>query len=204
MNVPKRGQTAAATLNPALIKRMVDRFPHGRGWKTFQARELLRATAPETARRPLAWGTVSKALGSSAGIYVFLFSKRLFADAFSFDLHGPSSQHKPRRIRFQATTSTLPSPIRGNFAAYVGRSANLGDRLRLHFHATKNTTSAQVRKALEACRNLKPHAAIDFMLNHATVAYCTIPGDKNVANRDIIEVALWAKYRTPFNIKSER
>ena len=98
----------------------------------------------------------------------------------------------------------LRLPIEGYIVAYVGRSSNLAHRLPLHFHATRNTSAAQVRKALEECLHLDAPAARDFMLQHAVVAYCPIPGDQNVANRDIIEVALWAEYTTLFNIKSER
>lgn len=46
-------------------------------------------------------------------------------------------------------------------------------------------------------------AAVTFMLDHASLAYCVLDGDENVANRDILEVALCALFRAPFNIKSE-
>ncbi len=73
----------------------------------------------------------------------------------------------------------------------------------LHFHGTKATTSAQVRESLCRCMRFGTRKAIDFMLKHGMIAHYTMPGRANVANRDIIEVALWAQYRAPFNVKSE-
>jgi hypothetical protein len=191
-----------ATLNHPLIERVIEAFPDGDDWTTFECCDLVAANPKQRSRRLLSWNRVSTS--ADAGVYAFLFPKRLFRASCTLVLYGPSTKGRPRQISFQLNASALPSPIEGHFVAYVGRSASLSHRLRLHFHATKKTSTAQVRKALEGCLHLKGHAARDFMLQHATVAYCRIPGDENVANRDIIEVALWAKFCTPFNIKSER
>ena len=89
-------------------------------------------------------------------------------------------------------------------SAYVGRSANLLDRVQGHFSLSKKSTLAQVQYGLVNSKTCSARAdAVRFMLDHATLAYVVLDGPVNVANRDVIEVALWAKYMTPFNIKSE-
>jgi hypothetical protein len=98
----------------------------------------------------------------------------------------------------------LKAPIRGHFVAYVGRAADLDKRLRSHFYLTKKpTTNEQVQRVLRDSLRYGKLETIEFMLQHGSIAYCFLPGTTNVANRDIVEVALWAIYRSPFNIKSE-
>jgi hypothetical protein len=195
-------QPAAATLSPSMIRRVIKGLPNDSIWRRFRARTLIPKKSSKTQRHShrLAWDNVSKGLNNSAGVYMFLFPRRVFPRTFRFNLHGPSK----KKIPFKVTMSVLPHARPRWFAAYVGRSSNLRNRLPLHFHNSKNTTAAQVRKAVEECHGLNSRAAVNFMLDHAMVYYCPMPGKRNVANRDIIEVALWAKFRTPFNIKSER
>ena len=198
------GATPPVRLDHALIQRVIDAFPDGKGWSAFHCCDLMEGESKEKSTRRLAWDGLQNAPDTSAGVYAFLFPTRVFPGSSLLHLHGPSVKGRPRRIAFQLKVRALPQPLEGTFVAYVGRSASLRDRLPLHFHATKKTSAAQVRKALEACLGVNARTARDFMLAHARVAYCRIPGDRNVANRDIIEVALWAKFCTPFNIKSER
>ena len=88
--------------------------------------------------------------------------------------------------------------------AYVGRSANLLDRVQGHFSLSRKSTLALVQYGLVNSQTCSTRAdAVRFMLDNATLVYSVLNGAVNVANRDVIEVALWAKYMTPFNIKSE-
>jgi hypothetical protein len=191
-----------ASLNSEAIDRAIKGFPSKAGWKMQRCNEL-EHTLWRSLRR-LDWPETESDLNDEAGLYAFLFPVSAFPHSIKFRLHGPSKKNKARRIPFNVTPSHQLKPFPGHFVAYVGRTIKLRSRLKQHFHATKTTTSAQVRESLRRSMEFSRNVAIDFMIRKATIAYLAMPGDANVANRDIIEVALWAKYRTPFNIKSER
>jgi hypothetical protein len=186
----------AATLDISLINEAIQAFPEGAGWTTLACLDL-RSTANHRRRD---WKCI-QSLNRQAGLYAFLLPRAKFRNRYKFRLHGPAK----RRLPFAFSADDLPSATKAHFVAYVGRTSNLLSRFKLHFHATKKTTAAQVRKALIECGFVKnTRQAIDFILQHGLIVFCRVPGNENVANRDIIEVALWAKYRCPFNIKSER
>jgi hypothetical protein len=134
------------------------------------------------------------------GVYAFIFPGDLFSAPRRIELHSPRKQTIPFEF-LSHSELLLPD---GRMVVYVGRSANLLDRIRGHFGLGENSTLTQVRNGLvnaKICKNNRD--AVLFMLAHATLAYTELDGPINVANRDVIEVALWAKYMTPFDIKSE-
>jgi len=188
--------TKAATLDSLLIVEAIRTFPRGAGWTPLVCRDLLLAGG----RGKRSWKCV-RDLDGKAGLYAFLLPSAPFRKRYRFRLHGPAK----RRLPFAFSSRGLPIVSKNFFVAYVGRTSNLLSRLKLHFHLTKGSTAAQVRKALVECRFAgSARLAIDFILRNGLIVYRVVPGNENVANRDIIEVALWAKYRCPFNIKSER
>jgi hypothetical protein len=90
--------------------------------------------------------------------------------------------------------------------AYVGRSHKLRWRLSRHFGTADKTTVTQVRDGLvRSGVRTSIGAAVEFMRTHATIVYHggELSGDMNTANRDIVEVSLFGRYRSPFNIKAE-
>ncbi|MFC4314484.1 hypothetical protein ACFPN2_35790 [Steroidobacter flavus] len=188
--------SAPARLNADLIQQVIQSFPCDGGWQEL-ACSILR---PDRAAKR-SWTSVSAELSGQAGLYAFLFPRTQFSRTFTFELDGPAK----RKIPFGFCVEDLPVVAKDYFVAYVGRSANLLQRLQWHFQSWEESTAAQVRKALIRCGYVRSvEEAVDFMIQHGKVVYRRMPGDENVANRDIIEVALWATYRCPFNIKSER
>jgi len=186
----------ASTLNADLIQRVIKSFPCDEGWRELACRFL----RPDGARKR-SWTGISMDLSGQADLYAFLFPKARFPRSLTFDLDGPAK----RKIPFRFCVEDLPTVMNDYFVAYVGRSSNLLNRLQWHFQGSEQSTAAQVRKALIKCGYVGGvNDAVDFMIQHGRIVYRCMPGDENVANRDIIEVALWAGYRCPFNIKSER
>jgi len=191
-----------AELDKELIENVISGFPDSGGWSLIRCAEIARHPS-DTSHSPN-WNLLLERIGPEAGLYAFLLPKSEFNEPFTFQLYGPRKNGEARRVPFKVDVKYLDSVLGDRFVAYVGRSANLRKRLQWHFHATKNSTAAQVREALCHARQCEIRDALRFMVEHACVAYYRLPGDLNVANRDIVEVALWAKYLSPFNIKSER
>jgi hypothetical protein len=186
----------AATLNASLINEAIRTFPTGAGWTHLICRDLI----SDAGRGKRSWKCIWE-LDGKAGLYAFLLPRSLFQRRYTFQLDGPAR----RKLPFAFSARDLQAVHKKYFVAYVGRTSNLLSRLQLHFHATEKSTAAQVRKALVSCGYVEsPELALDFILQNGLIVYRILEGDDNVANRDIVEVALWAKYKCPFNIKSER
>jgi hypothetical protein len=182
----------SATLQPALIEGILGGFPDNEGWCLIPANRLL-------GKRGTCDWTPLRHLNGQGGVYAFLFPADLFANSHTITLDGPNG----RLIPFSFAAKDVP-PTSGRLVSYVGRAANLLQRFRWHFGLAKRNTGAQVQYGLVKCGKCQDrYAAVRFMLDNAPVAYCVLDGDGNVANRDIIEVALSARFRAPFNIKSE-
>lgn len=187
-----------AKLDPALVRAIVDGFPGTSCWQTMACSELTGSkTAIKNGKRDWSPLVHCKAKG---GVYAFIFPSHTFNTARRIDLHSPNKQTIP--FEFSSHPDLLLTD--GRMVVYIGRSANLLDRIQGHFGIREDSTLAQVRKGLQRsgiCSD--PKEAVRFMLEHASLAYTVLEGPVNVANRDVIEVALWAKFMTPFNIKSE-
>jgi hypothetical protein len=183
-----------AKLDPTLVSNIVADFPNTQYWQSLACADLIK---PKQATRD--WAPL-KHCEKKGGVYAFIFPNHLFRTPCRIKLHSPSKQ----TIIFEFSSHPdllLPD---GRMVVYIGRSANLLDRIQGHFGLIEKSTLAQVRNGLVnsgICGDLTE--AVRFMLEHATLAYTKLDGPINVANRDVIEVALWAKYMTPFNIKSE-
>ncbi len=189
-----------AVLDAGLIEEVVHSFPDSGRWRQTLCKRLRDPRKTDTNRRR--WELLNDADGKG-GLYAFLVPSQFFNRHRHIRLHGPSTREIS--FSFSAEGTRLVGDDDDQFIIYVGRSTNLLGRLKGHFSLAEKSTVAQVRKGLfnsGICKD--SHAAVSFMLNHATIAWHVLDGDKHVANRDIIEVALWAKFMSPFNIKSER
>ncbi len=134
------------------------------------------------------------------GVYAFLFPEVHFAEDRQIQLDGPAR----RLIPFHFSTRNHP-PVGGYFVAYVGKASNLLQRLQWHFNLAQSTTVAQVQFGLiKSGISRDRHEAVEFMLQHGQIVYREFSGDTHVANRDLIEMSIFAKFAPPFNIKSER
>jgi hypothetical protein len=187
-----------ARLDPARVRKVADAFPTSLDWQRLLCTSLRRqgSRGDDPARD---WSPL-KHCNKKGGLYAFLFPSLLFKAPRRIKLDGPSR----RKIEFEFHADENLILPDGSFVAYVGRTSTLLVRLKLHFSLAKVNTGAQVQYGLVKCRIAKNRReAALFMLKHASIAYAILDGDAHVANRDIIEVALWSRYMTPFNIKSE-
>lgn len=194
-----------ARLDPVRVREIVAGFPKPDDWKLLKCSDLKRpgsTTIPsERIWKPL------KECKEQGGVYAFIFPGDIFSarkQPRPIDLHAPMVDGEKRAIPFGVETHPDLLLADGRMVVYIGRSANLLDRVQGHFGAGEKSTLTQVRNGLVnsgVCKGRE--GAVDYMLEHATLAYILLPGDENVANRDIVEVSLWGKYMTPFNIKSE-
>lgn len=187
-----------AKLDPAGVRKIVKGFPKATYWQSLDCAELVKSKRAE-ANGTRDWSPL-RHCKEKGGVYAFIFPGNLFSTTCRIHLHSPNKQTIP--FEFSSHPELLLSD--GRMVVYVGRSANLLDRIQGHFGLRENSTLTQVRNGLvnaKICKNNRD--AVLFMLEHATLAYTELDGTINVANRDVIEVALWAKYMTPFNIKSE-
>lgn len=191
-----------ARLDPALVRTIVAGFPNAPIWQSLGCAELVRTNrAKTTGTRD--WAPLRNC-EHKGGLYAFLFPGHLFRAPQRIALHAPQKNKSRQTIQFEFSSHAdllLPD---GRMVAYVGRSANLLNRINGHFSLREKSTLAQVQYGLANCKTCSDRAdAVRFILEHATLAYTVLDGPNNVANRDVIEVALWGKYMTPFNIKSE-
>ena len=187
-----------AKLDPALVRKIVMGFPESPDWQSLNCAELVQsARAKKLKTRD--WSPLDHCKGIG-GVYAFIFPAHLFSVPRRIELHSPNKQ----TITFEFSSHPELLLPDGRMAIYIGRSANLLDRIQGHFGLSKVSTLAQVQFGLYKSGMCSSRAeAVLFMLKDATLAYTVLDGPINVANRDVIEVALWAKYMTPFNIKSE-
>lgn len=188
--------TPEARIDLIKVRRLAEDFPNG----DWQQIHCLRLHAP-TLRNPSfrKWALL-KDIRDQGGNYAFLFPTHFFESERQIHLDGPAQ----RKIPFFFSTVTHP-PTEGLFVAYVGKASNLYQRFQWHFGLAKKSTVAQVQFGLVksgVCRD-RQHA-VNFMLEHATIAFRVLSGDTQAANRDLLELSLCAKLAPPFNIKSER
>ena len=191
-----------ARLDPALVRAIIKGFPNAPIWQSLDCEKLVqskRATATGTRD----WAPLQHC-DEKGGVYAFLFPSRLFSKPRRIALHAPQKNKGKQIIEFEFSSHPELILPNGHMVAYVGRSANLLDRVQGHFSLSKKSTLAQVQYGLVNSTTCSAREdAVRFMLDHTTLAYTVLDGPENVANRDVIEVALWAKYMPSFNIKSE-
>ncbi len=185
-----------ARLDFALVNDLVEAFPGGK-WKRLDGTRLQCAERANGSSRT--WKELEH-VKERGGNYAFLFPKVLFAQDREIQLDGPAGAKLP----FRFTASDFET-IDGLVVAYVGKAANLHQRFQWHFSAANINTGAQVQYGLVKS-GVSPdrEAAIRLMLEQAVIVYLELHGDENVANRDLLELKLCARFGPPFNIKAER
>jgi predicted GIY-YIG superfamily endonuclease len=88
---------------------------------------------------------------------------------------------------------------------YVGRTTDLRRRWREHLTRGQRKDGGQVKYGLVDCGVRRDtDAALKALRKNARIVYTVLPGPENCANRDVLEMALCARFAPPFNIKSER
>lgn len=137
----------------------------------------------------------------TGGVYAILLPTAWFSQGRILKLHGPHSLKK-RKIPFRFT---LPTFADGYGVAYVGRTTNFQQRWSGHFGNGERNDGGQVKYGLSDCGVATTLVrARDMLREHAKIIYTALDGTEQCANRDILEMALCARFAPPFNIKSER
>jgi len=191
-----------ALLKEIQIKEALDTFPEKGSWKIFECSRLAGHR-----KQKKKW----KALGlqeTEGGNYAFLLPERFFLVWRIIPLHGPQRNSRTQKIPFRFR----PIPIHCGklkwVVLYVGKTSKLKQRFQWHFSARDGNGGAQMLHNLSQC-NIKGigksrKRAVQFLLDHGVIVYRILSRPQQAANREMIEVNLWAKYSPPFNIKSER
>ncbi len=181
-----------ARINEALIRRAVRSFPDRGEWKEFKCQAVLTRTSKAT------WKPLD-GLDSVGGVYVILLPSSKFPRPCTIHLHAA----RRKKIRFEFTVKrALPN---GYGVVYIGRTSKLKQRFRAHLSLGNRIASAQVKHGLVDCglfSNQKK--ALSYLRRKGLIMYHELPGEKNCANRDVIEVSLCSSFKPPFNIKAER
>lgn len=192
----------AATLKPAEIKEALATFPERGRWDIFECHRLA-----SHRKQKKKWKTLDLKK-TDGGNYAFLLPTHFFRVWRTIVLHGPQKRSQTQRISFRFRPNILQCGGSEWAVLYVGKTSKLKQRFQWHFFARKGNTGAQMLKNLAECGipeigHSLPKAA-QFLLEHGVIVYRKLSGPQHAANRDMIEVKLWAEHSPPFNIKSER
>lgn len=187
----------SARLDLALTKKLARSFPGGKDWKTIHARTFI-ADRGEILHSN--WLSLSE-LRAIGGVYAVLVPVAWFDEIGTLLLHPPH-RHCEEFITFEFT---LPVLADGYGVIYVGRTTDLGRRFRQHLTEGKRNHGGQVKYGLLDCQ-LQPdsRSALRALREHTRICYTILSGSDQCANRDVLEMALCARFGPPFNIKSER
>lgn len=159
------------------------------------------------------------------GVYCFVLPERDLPKERVLILHGRTFGSKDKRrqlqIRFQYEAAAIAED--SGLVVYVGKAVNLRGRIKGHLSINPKATTNQVLRGLVG----SPHTAVDssalreskmHLIEHGIVHYfehCHADEAKDhaaledvgeclVAERDLLELKLIARYAPPFNIKAER
>jgi GIY-YIG catalytic domain-containing protein len=203
--VSTRGQQAAlstckiqpARLDLLLTQRLADSFPSGDDWRAVHAHTFI---ADRGDRVFSDWSSAT-ALKQVGGVYAVLLPVAWFDQPRTMPLHAPHT-HSEAFITFEFTLSVLAD---GYGVIYVGRTTDLQRRFKQHLSNGKRKDGGQVKFGLLDCAiHADSLDALRALREHGRFCYTELPGPENCANRDVLEMALCARFGPPFNIKSER
>jgi hypothetical protein len=186
-----------ARLDLELTQRLAGEFPNGENWQTIQARDFVKD------RGDVIYSDWSAgiALEGVGGVYAVLLPIAWFDQPMTLPLHA-SHRHRGEKILLEFV---VPALWDGYGVVYVGRTGNLLKRWRGHLTKGERNDGGQVKFGLLDCALHTDHlSALRALREHGRIIYTTISGPENCANRDVLEMALCARFGPPFNIKSER
>lgn len=175
-------------LDTCLINKSISDFP-SKSWKCFSLSKLQGNSGK------LTWDEAKKSIPSKGGVYAFSLPCEKLNKKNSIMLDGPLKS----KIKFKFSVDDLLAIQDNQFILYVGRTTNFFKRLQLHLRKTK--TATQVLHGMEKIFNDKFDKVKEMLLSSGKFYY--LP-ESNCANRDLIELGLCVKCRSPINIKSER
>jgi hypothetical protein len=186
-----------ARLDLELTQSLAASFPNGQSWQTIRAREFVKDRGDLIHSD---WSPAA-ALGGVGGVYAVLLPVAWFEQPMTLPLHA-SHKHRGEKILLEFVVPVL---LDGYGVVYVGRTGNLLKRWRGHLTKGERNDGGQVKFGLLDCAlHTDPISALRVLREHGRFVYTTLPGPENCANRDVLEMALCARFGPPFNIKSER
>lgn len=184
-----------AKLDAELIRKIAKDFPKKGAWEKMQCNECL----PNEAKKRVSFSHF-KRLEDVGGIYAVFLPVNYFDRPRTIQLHASLGTQIPFQF-------TLSDDVVADYAlVYIGRTSRLGKRWKTHLSSEISKTGGQVQQALRESGVVSKTAgsARAFLRQHGLIYYHKLSGPVNCANRDMIEIALCAKYMAPFNIKAER
>ena len=180
-----------ARLHPEKAKSLAESFPQGTDWHMIETRKFIKENRSD-------WSSI-KHLDDVGGVYAVLLPIAWFSQPRVIHLHAPHNDEGPIPYEF-----TLLELIEGFGVVYVGRTRNLKRRLSFHLRNGKRKDGGQVKYGLFDCKLFENEiVALNKLRENARIIYTLLSGRENCANRDILEMWLFARYAPPFNIKSE-
>jgi hypothetical protein len=186
-----------ARLDLSLTKKLAKSFPFSKHWQTVSASTFI---ADREERIVSNWSSASH-LKDVGGVYAVLLPAEWFAEMRILRLHPPH-EHLEEFISFEFSLSSLHD----NYGViYVGLTTDLKRRFSQHLTEGKRKNGGQVKHGLLDCGlHSDSSTALRALRQHGRFCYTMLPGPDNCANRDVLEMALCARFGPPFNIKSER
>ena len=186
-----------ARLDLELVQRLAAAFPNGNQWQMVEARTFVKDRGGQIFSN---WRSSAK-LSAAGGVYAVLLPVSWFERPLTLPLHA-SHQHRGEPIRYQFT---LPALADGYGVVYIGRTGNLLQRWQGHLSKGDRKDGGQVKFGLLDCAlHTDALTALRALREHGRFIYTLLTGPEQCANRDVLEMALCARFGPPFNIKSER
>jgi hypothetical protein len=138
------------------------------------------------------------------GLYGVFIPERYFSQERVIDLHISPLRGQHRTVAFAFTPKCFSIEGQDYSLVYVGRTAGLLHRLKMHFRLHRRNVGGQIKHGLldaRICDSL-PQAS-QLVESEAVVVVYVMSGPDNTVNRDICEVTLISRHHPPFNIKAE-
>ncbi len=186
-----------ATLDLPLVQGLAHIFPN-RPWEAINSQVFI---ADRGKVLHSDWAPAAH-LEGVGGVYAILLPTAWFTPQRTLHLHAP---HRHQGVPIPFVFSLEDFTDDGYGVVYVGRTTNLRQRWRGHLTRGERNDGGQVKYGLVDC-HIAPdtEAALQRLRARARIIYTPLPGAENCANRDVLEMALCARFGPPFNIKSER
>lgn len=187
----------SAKLDLSLTQKLAKSFPFGKHWRILKARTFVADRGDVIFSN---WSSISH-LRDVGGVYAVLLPVKWFAGVRTLRLHPPH-KHPDEFIPFEFSLSHLHDEYG---VIYVGRTTDLKRRFTQHLIEGKRKNGGQVKYGLLDCGlHIDSMSALRALREDGRFCYTILPGPENCANRDVLEMALCARFGPPFNIKSER
>jgi hypothetical protein len=129
-----------ARLDPQIIALAADSFPTGEGWKVLRWRDL-RGTHSMQWKPWVDFHAVG-------GLYGVFIPERYFSQEREIDLHIRPLRGQDRTVTFAFTPKSFSIEGEDYSLVYIGRTAGLLHRLKMHFRLHQRNVGGQIKHGL--------------------------------------------------------